>query len=121
MDTQSEAPDNYEHGFASEKQNSSGLSPYLKGWRLYWTATGYSFLLYTLLFDMCLTSLCSLMLGIFLSPMGVSIVSTALLDITNELQAFKNSSWVTLSFGLGPLIGGGISSGTTWRWVFWLK
>ena len=27
----------------------------------------------------------------------------------------------TLSYGLGPLIGGGISSTTTWRWVFWLK
>ena len=27
----------------------------------------------------------------------------------------------TFSFGLGPLIGGVISSGTTWRWVFWLK
>ena len=27
----------------------------------------------------------------------------------------------TLSFGLGPLIGGGISSKTSWRWVFWLK
>ena len=34
------------------------------------------------------------MLGIFLSTMEVSIVSTALLDITDELQAFKDSSWV---------------------------
>ena len=38
--TQSEAFDNREDGFASEKQNSSVSSPYLKGWRLYWTATG---------------------------------------------------------------------------------
>ena len=36
----------------------------------------------------------SLMFGIFLSTMEVSIVSTALVDITNKLDAFQNSSWV---------------------------
>ena len=38
------------------------------------------------------------MLGIFLSTMEVSIVSTALVDITDELQAFKNASWVINSY-----------------------
>ena len=33
-------------------------------------------------------------LGIFLATMEVSIVSTALVEITDELQAFNNSSWV---------------------------
>ena len=36
----------------------------------------------------------SLMLGGFLATIEVSIVSTALVDITNGLHAFKNSSWV---------------------------
>ncbi|KAF2235166.1 MFS general substrate transporter [Viridothelium virens] len=178
-----------------EKQQKAPYGPHLTGWRFHFTIIG-------------------LMLGIFLSTMEVSIVSTALVDITNELQAFKHISWVInaymltytgfliiwaqfshvlgrkpsvilahvlfisfsgacagsrtalqliifrafqgiggagvfnmsivilaevtgpakfpkysaiasvmyiLAFGLGPLIGGSISSTTTWRWVFWLN
>ena len=33
-------------------------------------------------------------LDIFLATMEVSIVSTALVEITDELQAFSNSAWV---------------------------
>lgn len=36
----------------------------------------------------------SLQLGIFLATIEVSIVSTALVDMANELQAFNNGAWI---------------------------
>lgn len=82
-------------GTVLEERSPDPSLPFLVGWRLYLTVTGYriqrstSFLLPTQL-----TLVHRLMLGIFLSIMEVSIVSTALVDIMNELHAFKISSWV---------------------------
>lgn len=47
-------------------------------------------------------------LGIFLATIEVSIVSTALVEITDELQAFNNSAWVVNAY---------LSSFTGTSWV----
>lgn len=57
---------------------------------------------------------------------GVFNLSMVILSEAVTPEQFPKYSGITatvyvLAFGFGPLIGGGISSRTTWRWVFWLK
>ncbi|KAK3302903.1 major facilitator superfamily domain-containing protein [Chaetomium strumarium] len=52
---------------------------YLSGWRLHTIALGLN-------------------LGLFLVNFEITIVSTALVSITNELQEFKRSSWVITAY-----------------------
>lgn len=52
---------------------------YLGGWRLNLLALGLS-------------------LSIFLSALDITIVSTSLVSITNDLQAFEDSSWIVTSY-----------------------
>lgn len=80
---------------ALEMRSPDPSSPFLVGWRLYLTVTGYRIQRSaSFLFPTQLTLVHRLMLGIFLSMMEVSTVSTALMDIMNEVHAFKISSWV---------------------------
>ena len=57
---------------------------------------------------------------------GVFNMSMVVLSEAVPPEEFPNYSALTAViytpfYGLGPLIGGGISSTTTWRWVFRLK
>ncbi|KAI9647503.1 hypothetical protein NHQ30_003888 [Ciborinia camelliae] len=104
---------------------------YLTGWRLNVLTLWYVLITETSDFDY--TSLLnmsnSICLSIFLPNLEVSIVSTALVDITNDLHGFSQTGWVitiisadvALATALGPILGGLITENTTWRWVFILK
>ncbi|CAI6237031.1 unnamed protein product [Periconia digitata] len=59
--------------------HSQDISHYLTGWRLHLLTTG-------------------LCLGIFLVNFEISIVSTSLVSITNDLQHFSQSSWVVTAY-----------------------
>ncbi|KAL9618383.1 MAG: hypothetical protein Q9160_006891 [Pyrenula sp. 1 TL-2023] len=52
---------------------------HLEGWRLYLLALGLS-------------------MSIFLSALDITIISTSLVSITNDLQAFEDSSWIVTSY-----------------------
>ncbi|KAK4236506.1 multidrug resistance protein 3 [Achaetomium macrosporum] len=62
----------------SNDESASSFS-YLTGWRLHAIALGLN-------------------LGLFLVNFEITIVSTALVSITNELQEFKRSSWVITAY-----------------------
>ncbi|KAI9706730.1 MAG: hypothetical protein M1820_004700 [Bogoriella megaspora] len=53
--------------------------------------------------------------------MSMVILAEAVLPAEFPKYTAITSIVYTLAFGLGPLIGGGISNNTTWRWVFWIN
>ena len=67
----------------------------LTGWRLYLTMTGCS-LLTSSTFKL-LTSH-SLLTGLYLVNLEVTIVSTALINITDDLNGFQQTSWIVTGF-----------------------
>ncbi|KAI4126340.1 MAG: hypothetical protein LQ341_006889, partial [Variospora aurantia] len=64
---------------ALELDNGEKPLEYLKGWRLH-----------TLTFALCLS--------LFLSTIETTIVSTALVAITNSLNGFEKSNWIVTSY-----------------------
>jgi MFS family permease len=54
-----------------------------------------------------------------------SLAMASILEITPLKYVGHTSAAVAISNAcasiLGPIVGGAITSGTTWRWVFWLK
>lgn len=67
----------------------------LQGWRLYFTLIGYDLL--DFITSQLLTNH-SLLTGLYLVNLEVTIVSTALISITDDLDGFENSSWVITGF-----------------------
>ncbi|KAJ5506635.1 Major facilitator superfamily domain general substrate transporter [Penicillium expansum] len=78
---------------------------YPTGWRLMLTTTG-------------------LLIGFFLSNLDVTIVSSALTGITDDLKGFEKRSWIItgyLATYTGPIIGGALAEDSAWRWTFFVN
>ena len=74
--------------------DESDASPkYITGWRLHVITIGYAFS-FRHNYKSILKVPFRLSLSMFLPNFEVSIVSTSLLTITNELKGFNHSSWV---------------------------
>jgi hypothetical protein len=67
----------------------------LQGWRLYFSLIGYELLDFIAL-QMLISH--SLLTGLYLVNLEVTIVSTALIKITDDLDGFEKTSWVATGF-----------------------
>lgn len=71
---------------------------YLTGWRLHTLTLGDAMLTSTLVNENPSLTLRRLCLGIFLVNFEISIVSTSLVAITDDLKHFGQSSWVITAY-----------------------
>ncbi|KAJ5936550.1 hypothetical protein N7466_003000 [Penicillium verhagenii] len=68
-------------------------SDHIKGWRLYLTMTGLKGSA-----ALNLLTKSSLLTGLYLVNLEVTIVSTALISITNDLNGFQQTGWIVTAF-----------------------
>jgi EmrB/QacA subfamily drug resistance transporter len=59
--------------------------------------------------------------GAFVTPLSLTILSAA---VPPERRAVALGAWggiAGLAIAIGPLVGGAISEGVSWHWIFWLN